>query len=60
MASSDVAEALAEVTEAEKTDEAAIGALAEVADAEKTDEPKVEQDTVPHAFLHRDYMCKRR
>jgi hypothetical protein len=60
LASLEVAIALAEVVEAEKTDEAAKGALAEVADAEKTDEPNVEQDAVPHAFLHSEYMCKRR
>ena len=54
------ADALDKMAEAEKTAEAADEAVAEMADAEDTAEPKVKQDTVPHAFVHRGYMCKRR
>ena len=45
--------------DAGKTADAEKEALAEVAEAEKTAEKKVEQDKVPHAFLHMDYMCKK-
>ena len=63
---SSFAEAVAFVAAAEVTDEAgattepALAAAEATAEGETTTEPPQKQETVPHAFLHRDYMCKQR